>query len=74
MTFCGFFQSEVASTKDSSLRFFCNKSLQTLGLTGYISSDANKRLRNFHPFLFLNELHLQRVWAACGKTFEYQIF
>ena len=20
----------------------------------------------FHPFLFLNELHIQRVWAACG--------
>ena len=27
-------------------RLVCNKSLQTLGLTGYISSDANKRLRN----------------------------
>ena len=22
----------------------------------------------FHPFLFLSELHIQRVWAACVET------
>jgi len=25
-------------------------------------------LHIFHPFLLLNELHLQRVWAACDVT------
>ena len=55
MTFCGFFQSEVASTKEELFffqdisilyhRLVRNKSLQTLGLTAYISSDANKRMR-----------------------------
>ena len=35
-------------------RLVCNKSLQTLDLTGYISSDANKRLRNLRERCKIN--------------------
>ena len=89
MTFCGCFQSEVASTKEDEQgnielkvgtiyfkisRFFyhrlvCNKSLQTLGLTGYklISSDANKRLRNLRERCKINRKLIKQDTISRSK-------
>ena len=54
-------------------RFFyhwlvCNKSLQTLGLTGYLNSDANKRLRNLIERCKINRKLIKQATISRSKT------
>ena len=51
----------------NSFDHFPNKSLQTLGLTGYISSDANNPLRNLGERCKINRKLIKQDKISRGK-------